>query len=377
METMGGRDKTVVISGYYGFANSGDEAVLHAITTAVRDEAAAAGVNVRMVVLSANPAETTRIHGVEAVHRMRPLDLIRALWSADALISGGGSLLQDVTSSRSVPYYLGIVRLAQLMRKPVYIYAQGIGPILDRKRFGPMIRSMFRACRYVSVRDQESKELLVSFGLKPDSIEVVPDPVMGMGAGISVSAAGPAREDLAVGVSVRYWREDRADLKALAEGLRRVGEARPDVRFVLLPFHLPADRDASEFVAGELASAGLASERVQVHSGTEHPREMLQLVSGCDVLVGMRLHSLIYAATTGVPPVGVSYDPKIDQFLRRLGESPAGTTENLDAVALSGKVLQRLEQGRLNWYRDKSTIIQEMQEDSRKPAQQIFLASRI
>lgn len=376
MEPMGGLGKTVVVSGYYGFANSGDEAVLHAILTALRAEAKAASVELRVIVLSGNPAETARIHQVEAAHRMRPREVLGALRRADAVISGGGSLLQDVTSGKSVLYYLAVIRLAQLLRKPVYVYAQGIGPIHNRSRFGPMIRSAFRRCRFISVRDAESKELLTAFGLEPARIEVVPDPVMGMGAGHSfVEQTVEGRPK--VGVSVRYWREDREELSAIADSLLQIAKARSDAHFTFLPFHLPSDREASEWTAERLLAMGIPQEKVDVHPGTEHPSEMLRLVGGCDVLIGMRLHSLIYAATVGVPPVGVSYDPKIDQFVRRLGESPAGSTDALSADALADAVLRRLEQGKHGWYAEHRAGIEEMQENSRRPAQQIFHEFRI
>lgn len=372
---MGELARTILISGYYGFNNSGDEAVLQGIVSALRDEAAAAGVAARIVVLSGSPEETARVHGVEAVHRMRPLAVLGAMRRADALVSGGGSLLQDVTSAKSMLYYLAVIRLARWLRKPVFIYAQGIGPIRARDRFGPMIRSAFASARYVSVRDVESKELLTSFGLPPERIDVVPDPVMGLG--VSAPAAREERAEARLGVSVRYWRDDRRELDAIAESLARICEARPLARIAFLPFHLPADREASRYVAERLGASGVDASRFEVHPGAEHPRDMLREVAGCDALIGMRLHSLIYAATAGVPPIGVSYDPKIDQFLRRLGETPAGTTDDLDPARLAEAVIERLEQGQAAWYKHNQTKIEQMQQNSRKPAQHLVRELRI
>ncbi|HZG87369.1 polysaccharide pyruvyl transferase CsaB [Paenibacillus sp.] len=373
---MGQRVKTIAVSGYYGFRNSGDEAVLHAIVTALRHEAREAGVEARIVVLSGAPEETSRLHGVEAVHRMRPFALLGALRRADALISGGGSLLQDVTSAKSMLYYLGVLRLARWLRVPTYIYAQGVGPIRDRGRFGPMVRAAFDACRYISVRDEESKELVASFGVAPARIDVVPDPVMGMGLALERRPASPGEEPR-IGLSLRYWRDDRRELAAVAEGLAAVLRARPDVRVALLPFHLPSDKQASEETAAKLAALGVPRDRLELHPGTEHPSDMLREVAACDALIGMRLHSLIYAATAGVPPIAVSYDPKIDQFMKRLGERPVGDTETLDPAALADAVLRTLEQGKTAWNEEKRDAIETMQQDSRKPAQQIFSEMRI
>jgi polysaccharide pyruvyl transferase CsaB len=375
MEQMVKTKKRVVISGYYGFRNSGDEAVLHAILTALREEGEREGVGITPIVLSANPQETARLYGVEAAHRMRPGELIRTIRSSDALISGGGSLLQDVTGPKTIPYYLAVIKLAQWFGKPTYVYAQGIGPVVRRGLFGPMIRSTLSRCRYISVRDEESKQLLVTLGIGPDAVSVVPDPVMGLGLrlGITESQHDEAVDKPRVGVSVRFWREDRKDLDAVAEGLARL-LARTDVMVEMLPFHLPADLEASRYVADRLAESGVGANRVRVHEGTEHPSEMLCEVARCDALIGMRLHSLIYAATAFVPPVGVTYDPKIDQFLRRLGEAPAGSTESLSPDVLADHTIEKLQiidDGKKVWSEQKRGTIERIQQQSREPAQQI------
>src|SRR5690606_19537470 len=153
---MGKQDSRVVpvrvaISGYYGFKNSGDEAVLKSILAALEAEGEAQGVRIEPVVLSIDPAQTAAMHGVEAAHRMQPGELFRTLRGCDALISGGGSLLQDATSAKTIPYYTGVIRLAQLLGKPTYIYAQGIGPV-QRGWLHPLIRGAMNRSRYISVR---------------------------------------------------------------------------------------------------------------------------------------------------------------------------------------------------------------------------------
>lgn len=169
----------IILSGYYGFRNSGDEAVLQSILDALQKHSQAAGIPVEPVVLSIDPEWTTATYGVKAVHRMKLGEVRQAIYESAGLISGGGSLLQDVTGSKSIPYYLGIIKLAQWMRKPTFIYAQGIGPV-NRKLFHPLIKSVFRKCSYVSVRDEQSRQLLQTMGLDRELVVVVPDPVMGL-----------------------------------------------------------------------------------------------------------------------------------------------------------------------------------------------------
>ena len=116
----------LVISGYYGFGNAGDEAVL----AGMLELAGRAGVRRDDVsVLSADPPLTSRVHDVRAVSRWNPLRVAAELRRADALLSGGGSLLQDVSSIRPVSYYAGVMALARLVGRPYAVVAQGLGPL--------------------------------------------------------------------------------------------------------------------------------------------------------------------------------------------------------------------------------------------------------
>lgn len=382
---MGATAKRIVISGYYGFNNSGDEAVLKSILTALREVGEAEGLTIVPVVLSIDPALTSRLYGVEAVHRMKLGEVMRALRASDGLISGGGSLLQDATGLKSIPYYTGIIKLAQWLGKPTFIYSQGVGPVY-RRLFYPLIRSAFRRCEYVSVRDAESAALLAAIGVARDRIEVVPDPVMGLplpaagaampqasagGFGADALAAARAAGRPVVGVSARFWRADRADLDRLAAALERLrAERQAHLRF--LPFYAPDDAEASRYVIARLGDAG----DVSVSEAHADPQQMLAEVSVCDMLIGMRLHSLIYAASQRVPLMGVSYDPKIDQFLLRLDMRASGSTEQLDAsqfAAEAADLLGRAEE----WRRDKAPLIDKLKNDSQQPAKHIVRVMRL
>ena len=112
-----------LISGYYGFGNAGDEAILRAIVRNLRE----CDPEAQLTVLSARPELTAREHSVEAVRRTDLLRIAACMRRADLFISGGGGLLQDVTSSRSLLYYLSLIRLAQLQRCPTMIFANSMG----------------------------------------------------------------------------------------------------------------------------------------------------------------------------------------------------------------------------------------------------------
>ncbi|MEK4981498.1 polysaccharide pyruvyl transferase CsaB [Bacillus sp. FSL K6-6540] len=399
--------KTIVISGYYGFKNSGDEAVLKSILTALEQEGQAAGVDINPVVLSIDPEWTSAAYGVKSVHRMKLGEVRQAIKDSDGLISGGGSLLQDATSPKTIPYYLGVLKIAQWLGKPTFIYAQGVGPV-NRKLFYPMIRSIFRKCTYISVRDMQSGELLQSMGISGEAVHVVPDPVMGLplaegkgvhldshsGSAFKENEAAPvssieeqresseepvkpsslSSEEMqgslpVIGISVRYWHPERKELKAVAEGLKALAEQRP-VHLRFLPFHQPDDIEASQFIADAIGNVSKNGSALSFYRDEKQPQDMLREVSRCDMILGMRLHSLIYAANQSVPLLGISYDPKINHFLKRLGSEPVGSSESLDPNVLKDQMLKLLDDAAA-WKAEHGEQIALLKREAAMPARHI------
>ncbi len=212
----------------------------------------------------------------------------------------------------------------------------------------------------MSVRDAESAALLGRIGVPAERIDVVPDPVMGLPlpagsheAARRITPAGQAagalraEEPPLIGVSLRRWRSDGADLARAAEALIALSKRMP-VRLRFLPFHTPSDTEASELVMERLRGRLGSGSTAELAAPGDDPQQMLLEVSRCDALFGMRLHALIYAAGQMVPMLGLSYDPKIDQFLNRLGLKAIGTTDQLDAEVFAEAACSLLaDQGRL------------------------------
>ena len=171
----------ILISGYYGFNNIGDESILRTVIDNLREKLE----DIDITVLSQDPAQTSEKYGVKAARRMSLWDILRCVWRCDLLLSGGGSLLQDATSGRSILYYLFILRLAQLLGKETFIYSQGIGPISDPRNRRLAARVLRRTSGIV-VRDVKSRDLLLEIGVPDYLIHVTADPV------IRVKKADPA-----------------------------------------------------------------------------------------------------------------------------------------------------------------------------------------
>jgi polysaccharide pyruvyl transferase CsaB len=327
----------IVISGYYGFGNLGDEAVLYSMLHALRR-----GIpGLEVTVLSNDPPATARDYGVRAVDRWNVREVAGAIRRADLLVSGGGSLLQDITGLQSLFYYLGVIWLARLLRRPVVYYAQGIGPVTS-KSGRRLVGLTTRGARAVTVRDEESLQDLRAMGVRRP-VEVTADPVLGlrpedidMAAGAEILRRhGVTPGAGVVGVSVRPLAGPAAWEMELARALDRLARAGRTVVFV--PMQSPADLVISREVAAVMREPHvLISEKLNVP-------QMISLVGNLDLLVGMRLHALIFAAVCGVPPVGIAYDPKVERFLRRIGVDPAGRPHEIEGDALAGMAEQFLD----------------------------------
>ncbi|MBX6377091.1 MAG: polysaccharide pyruvyl transferase family protein, partial [Clostridia bacterium] len=165
-----------LVSGYYGFGNAGDEAILAALVSGLRSEAARlpGQPEVDVVVLSGRPEETAADHGVRAIPRTDFVAVARAVAAADVVLSGGGSLLQDVTSHKNIPYYLAIVALGLAARRRTMAYAQGVGPV-GSWAGRAAIRAVLDRVDLITTRDPHSAEFLRAIGVERPPIEVTAD----------------------------------------------------------------------------------------------------------------------------------------------------------------------------------------------------------
>ena len=314
--------KHIVISGYYGFGNIGDEAVLSGIRAGLRE----AGVDAQITVLSADPARTLREHpGVKAVGRTAVCGIARAIMRADLFISGGGSLFQDVTSARSPYYYLCILRLAQILRRKTMIYAQGVGP-LQRPRIRGAVAKAFNKADAITVRDEDSRALLDQIGVTRE-VQVCADPSFLVEPDLDaadriIGEAGLSGREI-VGVSLRPWPGHDDWLAGAARTITDVcREIGAQVAFIPM-------RESEDAAFGEGAIT-------LTHGGD--PRIAKGLVARCGMIVGMRLHSLIFAAGAGVPFVPIVYDPKVASFASEVGVAAGVEFGEPDSGALAEAV---------------------------------------
>lgn len=321
----------VVISGYYGYKNAGDEAILSAIIHSLRK----VDPDTYITVLSGDPEYTSRLHGVDAIPRTDLFQIMKTLRQSNLLISGGGSLLQDKTGPKSVPYYLGILHLAKWTKTPFMIYAQGIGPV-QRKMYQQWISRLLKKAHYVSVRDSLSRNMLINWGLAEQRITEVVDPVLLLpSSGEENGRKILAKEQVSLSkkpilVSMRYWQDNKADFKAVAKCCDELIEAGEEILF--LPMHYPEDAQASCEIMSYM------KHKAHIIQKEYAPTDLIDVISLGKCMLGMRLHALIFAAARSIPCVAIDYDPKIEAFMGQLDLLPAAKAGSISAHTLLQKV---------------------------------------
>lgn len=325
----------IVMSGYYGFQNAGDDAVCYAIIEALRQEMPAC----RITVLSGDPALTEKVYGVDAADRWKIGSIWRSLRQADLLVSGGGSLIQDVTSKNSCLYYLGVIFMAVLLRKPVIVYGQGLGPLAS-KRNRLLTRLAFNRARAIYVRDDESHTLLREIGVKTP-IQVAPDPVLGIdgdvvdtekGRAILESLGYDGKRPLAL-MALRDWGnlDFVHEFAALGDYLADQGYA-----VGLLAMHVDQDDAIAKAVDAHMRSDSF------VIAGAYDTPTLFSIFDNAAVVVGMRLHALIIGAALDKRVMAISYDPKVDSFMRMIHNPHCVALDDVSEELLIQTAAERL-----------------------------------
>ncbi len=297
----------VLISGYYGYDNLGDELILKAIIEHLR----ALDPTLDITVISKSPWRTVNLHpSVEAVARKDIFGIIKALRQCQLFISGGGGLLQDTTGQGSVLYYLGWGIIAKrLFGKKVMLYAQGIGP-LHRDLSRAIVSSWIAKMDLITLREEKSLQLLRELRVPEDRIRITADPVLGLTPRASVSLS--EKHPLCIGVVLRQGRDKLQAVREWCEILIAVKNTY-NARILLLPFQNPNDVKLSKAIKDNL------KEKVDVKYW-DSLGDVFSFYGSVDILVSMRLHALILAAVYGKPMLGINYDPKIDNFLQLFGQ---------------------------------------------------------
>ncbi|MBR5870137.1 MAG: glycosyltransferase, partial [Clostridia bacterium] len=197
----------ILFCGYYGFGNMGDDSLLSAIVANLRKE----NPHVKLTVMSKNPRETARIYGTDAVNRFSPFAVIGAMRRSKVLIFGGGNLLQDGSSARSLFYYTWILKMAKRCGCKIMVYANGIGPLHLEKSKRAAAEALSLS-DIITLREHDSMRECAALGVACDNIRLTADPAFTLKEADTAAVdeicarAGIARDKRYFAVALRDWK---------------------------------------------------------------------------------------------------------------------------------------------------------------------------
>lgn len=305
------KQSDIVLSGYYGFRNSGDDAILKMIIQDIR----AIDPKLGITILSNRPADTKRIYSVNAVNRWNFFAIRKVMKDSRLFISGGGSVIQDVTSTKSLLYYLCLILMAKRYGNKVMLYANGIGPVrkkANRKR----AKNVLNRVDVITLREEDSQDILNEMGVINPKTVVTCDPVVAL-KDIDIDQAETLlyRHNLFgkpyIVVSLREWKTIPIFEAELLEGLKEI-KRKHNCELLFLPMQHPHDVAINQKYA-KLTNSVCITKRLSADM-------CIGLAKHSLLAVGMRLHILIYAFAANVPSIGLAYDPKVESVMRYFGQ---------------------------------------------------------
>ena len=304
----------IIISGYYGLGNSGDEALLKSIVSDLKS----INPDITITALSGNAELTNKLYGIKTINRFNLFSIIREFKSAKLLLSGGGTLIQDATSTKSLIYYLGIISLARKMGMKVMLYANGMGPIKDKNI--KKVKKVLNDVQLITLRENTSLEEIERCGITKPQVLVTADPAFNLTASEAhradeiLSQYSIGADEKIVAVSVRESLGNGKDFeKEMAYALDKI--AQKGYLPVFIPMQAKADLDISLRVASKM------KEHSKIITCELSVSDMLAVIGRCSIVCGMRLHMLIFASVMNVPMAGIAYDPKIKGFMDYMNQT--------------------------------------------------------
>ena len=344
----------IVIAGYMGFGNAGDEAIAKVMTEHLREAIRDA----EITIISGNPEHTAQTCGVRAIGWRDPTAITEAIRHTDLTILGGGGLFQDywgfdptailTREHWGLSFYVVPALLSAVYEKPLMLYAVGVGPLLSEhgRKYTKVAGDI--ATR-ITVRDPVSRDLLLSLGVSGDKMEVTADPGFDLTPDDSASEIPEVSEWAArrpaVAVCLRNWGFgtdqtfcERQMAAALDDLVENEGAA-----ILFVPFHV--DPGSNDDVALARRATALMRRRGDASLLTQSlcPAALAGIIGRADLVLGMRLHSVIFSVSAGIPFVALEYDPKVEALAGLAGfqefSMPLG---GIEADALAGRLRQAL-----------------------------------
>jgi len=314
----------VVVAGYHGYQNAGDDATLITIINNIKK----IDNKCHITVLSSNPGLTKECYGVHSINRFNPFEVVTSIFRSNALILGGGTLIQDSTSTRSLRYYILLMEIALFFKKKVMLYSNGMGPInLEKNR--KIAAKVLNRVNVITLRENYASEFLKKLGVCKPKIIVTADPAFSLNtmldeekSEIMYSLNIPLDKKL-IGISIRECEKKEKFVNQVAELCDYLIE-KYDYNILFIPFQYGKDNIISEEIVTKMKNeAYVINKKCSVS-------EIINIMSICYINICMRLHSVIFSALSGVPVLGIVYDPKVEYYLNILEQVKIGTNKEIN-----------------------------------------------
>ena len=328
-----GKRDGVLVCGAYGRGNAGDDAILEAIVREMRQ----LDPDLPLWVLSRRPKETRLTYRVNAIYTFNVPRFLRRMGRIRLYINGGGSLMQDATSRRSLWFYLFTIWAAKVRGNPVIMYGCGIGPIQYPSNRRLCARILQKRVDVITLRDTHSKTELENMGVTNPRVILAADPTVILPAAEPATVDGLLEsakldpEGNYIGFTLRPWTGFEAKADIFAQAADYAFEA-----YGLTPVFLPIERRLDLPAAQQVARRMKAPHYLLDETGSSS--HTIGLFARMKVVVSMRLHALVFSAGQGVPLVGVVYDPKVSSFLNYIGQDLYSSLNGLTLEELKAHI---------------------------------------
>jgi len=330
------RKTDVMVSGYYGNNNSGDDLLLKSI---VRDLKARRA-DLSITVLSRRPWETRKQYGINAIYRFNLFAIWRLLHRTKLLLTGGGSVIQDLTSTHSLIYYLWVIKTARRFGVKNMLYANGIGPIKNASNIKRM-RKELNKIELITLREETSRKLLEEYKVTGPQIIVTADPVFSLSPpDLDNAQAELASLGIIPGqffcIALRAWRHNPPGFEGHIARFADYVAQKYNHTVLFISMQPSEDTEISKKTMALMKQPAVF---------LENPRNMdsIRGIVGLSAFtLAMRLHSLVYAINQGVPVIGLVYDPKVQGLMESIGQpfyTSVGETDAEILITFADKIV--------------------------------------
>jgi len=326
-----------IISGYYGFNNIGDDAMLRSIIDNLKLQKP----DISILVLSKKPEETSQNYSVSTINRQDILAVYFAMKQTKLFIYGGGNIIQDSTSTRSLMFYLGMAWLAKKLKLKVMFYANGIGPI-NKLRNAEFSRKILNKADIITVRERLSFNELKKMGITKPKIVLTADAAFSVQLDNSTqleeifTSEGIPTDGNYAGFSVRkcpgFEKHQHVKYEQTIAEIADYIYMKYNLKPIFIPMEYHADIVTIQNIISKMKTDGY------IISHNRSVAETFSIIRKMDIMIAMRLHALIFAAYMNVPILGISYQPKVEGFLEYVNQPSVGNAKDITFDSMRPKV---------------------------------------